>query len=115
MELQLFEKNLGLVFHPCRLHVLDLILKHFMSSKFDSVSISPNIKYRFINQLISNYHDLIEQYLSNKPVIKSNKCGRNDYSKLDLLCKGYESYQDKTNLPAIRFSKIGPICYAQWN
>lgn len=91
------------VFEPCRLHVLDLILKHEMQHFLGKTATTgPLIPYTFISTLQSNWSSNRNKYLatykqpvSSFPDLPENESRRDDYRFLLELTK------------AVRILKVG--------
>jgi len=53
-----------LIYKPCVLHILDLLLKHEFSARFINKSTSPNISYEFVQNLQKNWTNEKDKYLA---------------------------------------------------
>ena len=62
-------------FEPCRMHVLDLVLKHQFSLYFTTTTTSSNLPYKFVQNMQSDWKNLREEYL--------------------LQCKDYEAPEER--------------------
>ena len=104
-----------IIYHPCRLHVLDRVLRVYLDSVFITSKKSPNIDYQFITDLTLYFDTFVTNYKPNsqKKLVYPNS-SRNDYSELSLLCEAYKLRQ-KGERPIIIFKKSGPLSNARWN
>lgn len=60
---QLQKKLPHLKFEPCRLHLLDLILKHELEAYFKESSCGPNLSLPFVTNIFENWKDYRNDYL----------------------------------------------------
>ncbi|OAF64508.1 hypothetical protein A3Q56_07739, partial [Intoshia linei] len=106
----------NIIYYPCRLHVVDRLLYHYIEEMFPITSSSPNSEYYFINTLRDQFDVLLSNYTTlDVSYWKYPRMNRNDYSELTLLIKSYIHFRTTNNNPNIKFKRPGPICKARWN
>ena len=100
----------------CQHHVLDLILRHLLDFVFPTVSVGPNINYKFVNQITENYESLQNTYIAeaNMP-LSENPGWRDDIKFLFEMCEAYQFYKEFKKLPNIHWRKLPPLHAARWN
>ena len=62
---QLQEEYPSLRYEPCRLHALDLILKHEFSAHFSEQTTSSNLPYDFVQNMVRNWKQKLCNYLES--------------------------------------------------
>lgn len=114
-----------LTYEPCRLHLLDLILKHEMEARFKEFTTSPNLEFHFVRDIYLNWSKYKEKYNT----LAVGEMPENYYS---LLPKGPEKRSDYRLLLnlvlTLRYkrehgiycslslpNKPPSICRARWN
>lgn len=113
-----------IIYEPCRLHILDLILKHQISFCLGCTKqTSPNLPYAFVNKIALNWHNLRNTYLQitrsppfSYPDLPSNEHRRDDYRFLLELTKALRTYRENGQKPLINIptSPVN-ISSARWN
>ena len=114
-----------LSYEPCRLHVLDLVLKHQIFFYFPCQTDSSNLPFTFVQELKDNwmkYKTLYAQqcveiaikYIVGLPL---NEERRGDYKFLLLLVRALKQYRQTNQKPVIKnFPNSAPsISNARWN
>ena len=71
------EEFSNLLFEPCRLHVLDLVLKHQFAHYFKDQTTSSDLQYDFVSSLQKNWKTYRQSYLST--------CSASEVKESDLL------------------------------
>lgn len=115
----------AMIFEACRLHVLDLILKHEMQAYFSAVSASPDLCCPFVIQLQSKWKQYKNDYnkMSNCEIpnkfyqdLPDIEKRRSDYRLLLELVIALR-YKRETGLSAeIKLPNNPPsICQSRWN
>lgn len=100
----------------CQHHVLDLILKHVMDSILEGKSISPNINYFFMEELMKDYNKLIEKFKQSSINMNIPKMvWRDDMRFLWELGHYYRYYIENGKFPAIHFKTLPNLSNARWN
>ena len=95
----------NLIFEPCRLHVLDLVLKHQFSKYFDDKTKSRDLQYDFVDSLQINWQTFRLSYLSSCAAeeveevdsLLSLEKRREDYQFLLKLVKALKFYRQNNN------------------
>ena len=52
-------------YEPCRLHVLDLIIKHEFSLRFVEKTTSSNLPYQFVKEVQENLGKMRDDYVAS--------------------------------------------------
>jgi len=119
IRLQRQFKQLGLEepqYIGCQHHILDLILRHVLDYFFPAKSRSPNINYDFIEDILTNYDDLQQNYSGTNVIPKQKNLGwRDDFRFLYELCEAYKYYQTEGKWPVIKWKKLPSLHNARWN
>jgi len=115
----------NLQYQPCRMHVLDLILKHEFSARFPEKSVSSNIHYLFVEEYQKNWVSFRTEYLeacSNEEAaaysdLPPTESRRRDYQLLLKLVKSLRFYRKYSRKPFIKnFPNQPPsTSNARWN
>ena len=114
-----------MTFEPCRLHVLDLVLKHQFEKYFDCTTVSSDMPNKFGNTLKLNWAEKVKMYQDNSMLrsygeyadLPSDEERREDYQLLLKLVKSLRFYRStgikaaKKNLPNQPPSTIS----SRWN
>jgi len=114
----------NIAYEPCRLHVLDLILKHEMQHFLGKTETSsPNIPYTFVTKLQENWNYYRSEYYKVErsaveafPDLPKNEDRRDDYSYLLELTKAVRTLNDSGERRYVKIpcKKIS-ISSARWN
>jgi hypothetical protein len=115
----------SIVYEPCRLHLLNLILKHEIMTYFPSSTTSPNLQIPFVAQLFSNWRFYKAQYENQATVqIPDNICAslpqleerRSDYKLLLQLVLALKYKRSSGLNPKIVLPNSPPsIIQSRWN
>jgi hypothetical protein len=112
------------VFEPCRLHVLDLILKHEMQHLLGKTpTTGPLIPYNFVSTLQSNWSFNRNKYLaacqhpvSSFPDLPENESRRDDYRFLLELTKAVRTLKQLGERRYVNIPRSpSSISLARWN
>lgn len=122
---QLEDKYPFMKYEPCRIHILDLILKHQIQSVLHCQSTSADLCYYFISPLRSKWSIYKDQYLEkcnvvevdNFPGLPNNELRRNDYKFLLKLVKAVKFFRSTSQFSFISNipNNPTPISNARWN
>ena len=114
----------NIIYEPCRLHVLDLILKHEMQHFLGkSETTSPNIPYNFVtvlqekwSQYRKKYYETERSPVDNFQDLPKNEHRRDDYRYLLELTKAVRTLKETGERRYIKipFKPIN-ISSARWN
>lgn len=100
----------------CQHHILDLVLRHVLDFFFPTQSQSPNINYKFIDEILTNYDDLQNEYKGKAVVAEYENLGwRDDFKFLFELCESYKFYKNEKKWPGIKWHKLPSLHSARWN
>lgn len=111
-------------FEPCRLNVLDLVLKHEMQSFLGKVkTTSPQIPYDFVKKLQENWNYFRNKYVevekspaSAFPDLPNNEDRRDDYRLLLELCKVVRTLKETGDKRYVKIPRFPVnISSARWN
>lgn len=103
-------------FIGCQHHILDLILRHMMDFQFQTKTVSPNMNYGFIEQILNHYEELKELYMGQEVLDFSENLGwRDDFKFLFELCEAYKHHETHGNWPYINWRTLPSIHNARWN
>jgi len=113
-----------LMYEPCRLHILDLILKHEIINKLgDTKTFGPDLPYQFVQQVRSNWDEKRTAYqakateqLANYEDLPSTESRRDDYRFLLSLAKALRQKVESSKLGIINIpNRPVNISNARWN
>lgn len=100
----------------CQHHILDLVLRHVLDFLFPIQSRSPNINYKFIDDILEQYDDLQNAYIGTEVIPESENLGwRDDFKFLFELCEAYKFYKTGEKWPHIKWHKLPSLHSARWN
>ena len=103
-------------FIGCQHHIVDLVLRHVMDFFFPMKTTSPDINYKFIDEIINHYDELQSSYLGKAVVPKRENLGwRDDFKFLFELCEAYKCYIKEGKWPDIKWHKLPSLHSARWN
>ena len=103
-------------FIGCQHHILDTILRHVLDMFFPTVSVGPNLNYKFIEEVSKSYEDLKNRYPGTDMVPKYENLGwRDDFKFLFNLCEAYKFYKADGKWPLIEWQKLPSLHRARWN
>lgn len=114
----------NIIYEPCRLHVLDLILKHEMQHFLGKTETSsPNIPYNFVTKLQENWNYYRSEYYKVErsaveafPDLPKNEDRRDDYRYLLELTKAVRTFNDSGERRYVKIPcKQISISSARWN
>ena len=103
------------VFISCQHHVLDRILRVVMDDELQGSTVSPNIEYFFVKDLVSNYDELKTAFSNGKTEIKETGGWRDDMKFLYHLTRVFRYFIETNEVPFVKFQKIPNVCNARWN
>lgn len=103
------------VFISCQHHVLDRILRVVMDDELQGSTVSPNIEYFFVKDLVSNYDELKTAFSNGKTEIKETGGWRDDMKFLYHLTRVFRYFIETNEVPFVKFQKITNVCNARWN
>lgn len=113
-----------ILYDPCRLHVLDLILKHEMQHLLGKVETTgPQIPYRFVTTLQNEWSEYRKKYVeierspvSSFPDLPNNEDRRDDYRLLLELVKAVRTLKETGERRFVRIPRIPTsVSSARWN
>lgn len=115
----------NIVLEPCRLHILDLIIKHEIQEYFPAINNSPNLSMPFVGELYSNWNQFKAKYDKQVAVIipenyytdlpKSEE-RRRDYRLLLDLVIALRYRRASGSYPKINLPNHPPsISLSRWN
>ena len=100
----------------CQHHILDLVLRHVLDFFFPIQSQSPNINYKFIDEIMEHYDDLKNAYKGTAVIAEYENLGwRDDFKFLFQLCEAYKFYKNEEKWPRIKWHKLPSLHSARWN
>lgn len=103
-------------FIGCQHHVLDLILRHVLDSFFPTKTQSPNINYKFIDEVLAEYDELQAAYSGTAVIPEQQNLGwRDDFKFLFELCESYKFHEKEKKWPKITWRKLPSLHSARWN
>ena len=113
----------NLRYEPCRLHVLDLIIKHEFSLRFVEKTISSNLPYQFVKEVQENCGKMRDDYVASciddeaNPELPQTESRRRDYQLLLKFVKAVRFLRKEGCHPFIRNIPLQPpsISNARWN
>lgn len=107
------------VYIGCQHHILDRVLKHVFGQLFGESSVSPDITYPFVYNVINNYVNLKEMYqfqVSINPDEEEKDIGwRNDMNFLYQLVKAFNYYKRYNLMIKLKFQALPKLSNARWN
>jgi len=92
---QLKKEFFNLEFEPCRIHILDLVLKHQFSAYFPEKTTSAELPYAFTEKISKSWKELKNTYLST--------CSKDEADEVDELPKNENRRKDYLLL--LKFTK----------
>ena len=102
-------------FISCQHHVLDRVLRGVMDDELHGSTKSPNIKYFFMQDLMSNYDKLKAAFSNCKTEIKETNGWRDDMKFLYHLTRVFPHLTERNEIPFVNFKQIPNISNACWN
>ena len=111
-------------YEPCRLHVLDLIIKHEMQHLLGKVETTgPQIPFRFVTTLQNEWSEFRTKYLqvyrspvSSFPDLPANEDRRDDYRLLLELTKAVRTLKETGERRYVKIPRIHTsVSSARWN
>lgn len=114
----------NITYEPCRLHILDLILKHEMQHFLGAMATSsPNIPYKFVTKLQENWSHYRNEYYKVErsaveafPDLPKNEDRRDDYRYLLELTKAVRTLKVSGERRYVKIPcKQISISSARWN
>ena len=103
-------------FIGCQNHILDLILRHILDFYFPIKSKSPNINYKFIDEINEGYLNLQQSYLGAAVIpVRENPGWRDDFKQLFELCEAFRYHQLEGVWPLVKWHRLPPLHSARWN
>src|SRR6201990_1343247 len=79
----------------CQHHILDRILKHVLDFYLNKHITSPNLNYKFIDEITEGYEVLKESYTPEvEMLVVENPGWRNDFRFLYILCLAFRQYKE---------------------
>ena len=101
-------------FISCQYYVLDRVLCVIMDNELHGSTKSPNIKYFFVQDLMSNYDKLKEAFSNDKTEIKETGDWRDDMFLYHLTLV-FRHITERNEIPFVNFKQIPNISNARWN
>jgi hypothetical protein len=102
-------------FIGCQHHILDRILRLVMDEELGGNTVSPNIDYPFVPNVIKNYEMLKVRLANGTEQILEKSGWRDDMKFLYHLTRVYRFFEEKKYFPLVKFQKIPNISNARWN
>ena len=100
----------------CQHHILDLVLRHVLDFFFLIRSRSPEINYKFIDEILEQYDVLQNAYMGTEVIPEYENLGwRDDFKFLFELCEAYKFYKTEEKWPRIKWHKLPSLHSARWN
>lgn len=100
----------------CQHHILDLILRHILDEKFGGSTSSPNIEYKFVTDLVTNYETLKNNFKQTTKKIEMPKITwRSDMQFLKELTIYFNFFTKNKSFPFIKFRSLPALCNSRWN
>jgi len=112
------------LYDPCRLHVLDLILKHEMQHFLGKVETTgPHLPYTFVTTLQNEWSEFRNKYLEadmspvcSFPDLPNNEDRRDDYRLLLELTKAVRTLKETGERRHVKIPRIHTsVSSARWN
>ena len=102
-------------FISCQHHVLDHVLPVVMDNELHRSTKSPNIKYFFVQDFMSNYDKLKAAFSNGKTEIKETGGWSDDMKFLYHLTCVFRHLTERNEIPFVNFNQIPNISNARWN
>ena len=108
------------IYIGCQHHILDRILKHVLDTFFPDVTVSPNLHYPFVSEILTNYETLKKNFANNKSldntaILEQPQGWRDDMKFLFHLTRVYRHYKKYMKMPTVSFGPLPGLSNARWN
>ena len=103
----------------CQHHVLDRMLKHVIDQFFMEPTVSPNLEYPFVTNILNNYERLKFKFLEKCTVenmeMEDNPGWRDDMKYLFHLTRVFRNYKRFNKMVRVNFTALPGLSNSRWN